>query len=455
MTITVHRGTGQIGGCITEYELNGWKVFVDFGEQLPGQPVPAKPLQIEGLNCGDTSRSALLITHYHGDHIGKLAEADPAVKVFMGAAALEIYMKLQGRLARINGPAGDVAKASLERYKKIHTFRDGEKFSFGPFIIEPVKVDHSAFDAYGFVIENKDNDEDIAFHTGDFRNHGIFGEEFYNRISSLPPVKALLCEATNIERDNATEMSEHAVEKRFSELFAQHKYNAVFVSSTNIDRLFGIYRAACNAGRVVLMDEYQFDILKTVIGESDSLNNDLDYITVIDGHGDEQSVAIESFYSFDKGTPFVLRYDYVYQKEPRFFVPERLRMLIESKGCVLLARATPQFARLIDSFPASQCRKYLSMWKGYIEPQSPAFNQKLSDAIGDAFEYVHTSGHASPGQIEELLRNVDAEFIIPMHTSNPKRFLEHFPENEWQIRLLADGEKFCLDKESYRPEDID
>lgn len=29
MNITIHRGTDQIGGCITEYEQDGWKLFVD------------------------------------------------------------------------------------------------------------------------------------------------------------------------------------------------------------------------------------------------------------------------------------------------------------------------------------------------------------------------------------------------------------------------------------------
>ena len=38
MKITIPRGTDQIGGCVTEYEHEGWKLFVDYGEQLPGVP---------------------------------------------------------------------------------------------------------------------------------------------------------------------------------------------------------------------------------------------------------------------------------------------------------------------------------------------------------------------------------------------------------------------------------
>ena len=47
MKITVHRGSNQIGGCVTEYESNGWKLFVDYGEQLPGAPMSDKKLEID------------------------------------------------------------------------------------------------------------------------------------------------------------------------------------------------------------------------------------------------------------------------------------------------------------------------------------------------------------------------------------------------------------------------
>ena len=36
MKITIHRGTHQIGGCVTEYEHEGWHLFVDYGEELSG-----------------------------------------------------------------------------------------------------------------------------------------------------------------------------------------------------------------------------------------------------------------------------------------------------------------------------------------------------------------------------------------------------------------------------------
>ena len=102
MKITIHRGTNQIGGCVTEIESNGYKVFIDFGEQLPGTKNDNnKLLQIDGLTCGDVSKSALFITHYHGDHIGKICDTVSGLPIFVGETALEIYKCLEKRLSYI------------------------------------------------------------------------------------------------------------------------------------------------------------------------------------------------------------------------------------------------------------------------------------------------------------------------------------------------------------------
>lgn len=83
MRITIHRGSGQIGGCVTEYEHKGWRLFVDYGEQLPGTVKSHKPLEIEGLTKGDLSKSALLITHYHSDHIGRIGDLSPELPGYL------------------------------------------------------------------------------------------------------------------------------------------------------------------------------------------------------------------------------------------------------------------------------------------------------------------------------------------------------------------------------------
>ena len=97
MDIKIHRGTHQIGGSVTEYEHHGWHLFVDYGEELPGGPKTGD-LQVEGLTHGDLSKSALLITHYHGDHIGSIVKLPKELPIYMGKVGRDIQRVLSNHL---------------------------------------------------------------------------------------------------------------------------------------------------------------------------------------------------------------------------------------------------------------------------------------------------------------------------------------------------------------------
>ena len=45
MNIKVHRGLEQIGGCITEISTTTSRVFIDFGQNLPGNGEATTPEQ--------------------------------------------------------------------------------------------------------------------------------------------------------------------------------------------------------------------------------------------------------------------------------------------------------------------------------------------------------------------------------------------------------------------------
>lgn len=71
MQITIHRGTNQIGGSVTEYRSNDWRLFVDYGEQLPeGENRDNDPLdKAENIVPIIDGVSAVFYTHLHGDHV--------------------------------------------------------------------------------------------------------------------------------------------------------------------------------------------------------------------------------------------------------------------------------------------------------------------------------------------------------------------------------------------------
>ena len=197
MKITVHRGADQIGGCVTEYEHKGWKLFVDYGEQLPGTQ-KSNPLEIEGLTKGDLTKSALLITHYHGDHIGCMKELPKELPLYIGKLGRDIQLALSEHLSYVD----ENQHMIIERLNTSREFSPGQLFSIGPFNVMPVTIDHSAFDAYAFKIEA---DDVSVFHTGDFRTHGFRSKKLRKMLEQyVGEVDYVVCEGTNVSRPDST-----------------------------------------------------------------------------------------------------------------------------------------------------------------------------------------------------------------------------------------------------------
>jgi len=411
MRITIHRGTDQIGGCVTEYEHKGYRLFVDYGEQLPGAK-DTKPLEIEGLTSGDLSKSVLLITHYHGDHIGCITKISDKIPVYIGKVGREIQMTLSRHLSSVDG----LQKEVLVRLKKAKTFVPGEAFKIGPFSITPIIIDHSAFDAYAFKIEA---DKVRVFHTGDFRTHGF-------RSSTLPRViekyigrhvDYVVCEATNVSRPDATSLSEPELQRLFEKEFKEHKGNVVYLSSTNIDRLFALYHAALRAKRPFYVDAYQKKIMDVVV------------------NGDK-IWGKSKLYRYGKYEPEVLQY-----QKGNFRMTKKFKEFLDLKGYVLIARSNDRFNNLIEQMPGEK-QIYLSMWKGYVDKSLDAYNASLADAVGNDYKYMHTSGHSDMKSLHEFFTMLHPKGIIPIHTDSPDDFVSQFC-NEWPVIRLHDGESIA------------
>lgn len=408
MNIKVHSGTHKIGGCVTEYEYNGWHLFVDYGEELPGAE-KSGDLEVEGLTKGDISNSALLITHYHGDHIGCITKLPKDLTIYMGKVGRDIQMGLSDHLKLVDG----VHQEMFDRLQTVKTFEPGKPFKWGDLNIMPVTVDHSAFDAYAFKIEA---DGVSAFHTGDFRTHGFRSSKLPDVINKfVGEVDYVVCEATNIARPNAASKPEHDLQMEYQNWFANNKGNVVYVSSTNIDRLFGLYQAARYTDRVFIIDKYQKSIMD-IVTQRDSL------------WGKSKLYKFKESYP-----PFVLSI-----VNDEFWMNDKFKDLLQDKGYVLIARSNPRFDKFIANIPGEK-QTYLSMWDGYVDKNKVAYNEKLAKSLGNEFMYKHTSGHCDMNSLREVIRMLRPKAIIPIHTDNPEDFAQLFSD-EWPIIVLNDGD---------------
>ena len=83
MKIHIHRGQNQIGGSIIEIASENTRIIFDVGINLDEGDEVEVP-QIEGLFCGDPSYDAVIISHYHADHIGLLKYVLEEIPIYMG-----------------------------------------------------------------------------------------------------------------------------------------------------------------------------------------------------------------------------------------------------------------------------------------------------------------------------------------------------------------------------------
>lgn len=424
MKLTIHRGTDQIGGCVTEIESGDSKVFIDFGAQLPGTTTQELN-PIDGLTCGNISKSALFITHYHGDHIGKICDTVADLPIYIGETALKIYTGLESRLSRIPDPnESDKHKRIIERIKTIKTFAALETIRIGEIAVTPLFIDHSAFDAYMFIVEA---DGKRILHTGDFRGHGFRCRGLIPTLRKYAAnIDYVISEGSNIQRPDAAIETEQALQERFESRFLKNKYNFVLVSSTNIDRIFALYHAAKRAGLCFVCDGYQKSILKIVSDNhkkySDFYNIDYDQSLHPAGRFIVVSPHAQHAYSFNG----------------------KLKPYLEQHGFCILIRQNPAFQPLMEEYVKSHEGKiYYSMWNGYLDSAKRAFNGSLHDFLNPYdIEYMHTSGHADAETLKTVFETVQPKGgIIPIHTEAPESFKEQFRERA-NVILLHDGETF-------------
>ena len=391
MNIIIHRGTHQIGGSAIEISTASTRIILDFGNELSlDEKYTPINLDIEGVTKGLPDCNGIVISHYHMDHLGQLTSALPEIPLYMGELSKEVAM--------ISAEYQD--KNLYLRLLGANTFRGGEAFTIGDIRIRPFVIDHSAADSYMFVIEAEGKH---VLYTGDFRMHGLRHHILDQLVNTyIGEVDVLITEGTSLSRDADNYISEAAVLDDISSYIQDGKYVFIMCSSTNIDRIMGIWQNM-PTDKVLICDAYQKRILDTVI------NN----------------VYYESSLYRRHDSPLVLNKG----SYPKYYMDH---------GFVSLVRGTENFISQIKEFPKDDVRIIYSMWTGYIEE-----NLALKTLLETYPTYIcHASGHVSKDDLIKFIELVNPDAIIPVHTDNPERLEELVPHRN--VYIVNDNEPFII-----------
>ncbi|MEY8336964.1 MBL fold metallo-hydrolase [Lachnospiraceae bacterium 62-35] len=426
-SIIIHRGSHQIGGCVTEIQTREHRIVIDFGANLPGsRESSVTDEELLHTVFGKKACDGVLFTHYHGDHMGLYKKIPQEIPLYIGSTAKKILEILTEKLDSIPG----TVEKGLPRIQTMNCYKPGHKlYSFGNIQVTPFVVDHSALDAYMFLIEA--GGKRILF-TGDFRDHGVAGG--YGTLEKtvracIGEIDILITEGTMLSRSDEAKRNpvrtEADLAKQAKELFRNNKQSVILVSSTNLDSIMGFYHAL-PWGMDFICDAYQVKLILT---------------------------AME-----DKGKYYkAYRPEMIHGKPRRLYIVGDMEGLgaekncyeadfsiLKNKGFTMLARENKRMFKEIMEYFSDPLIIY-SKWEGYLDGEHA--DPAIREFIGNRrWKPLHTSGHAYVETIEKLLRLTNPKVVIPMHTEYAENFHEipAFAAYQDRVKVLQDGENYCF-----------
>jgi ribonuclease J len=367
---------------------------------------------------------AIILTHGHMDHIGGLPWILSEIKVPVYATEFTLaYVE------------GNLEEHHLLDETELIEIVPKEKFTIGPFTIEPIHVTHSVVDAVSLAIETPVG---VVIHTGDFKidlsplDGKLFDLHTFAEYGKRG-VLALLQDSTNVERPGYTP-SESAVIPRLDEIFSRTKKKLFFSCfSSSIYRIRIALELARAHGRKVA-------VVGRSMMESTEIAQDLGYIDIPQGlvinPGQVRDFPPEQVMILISGT----------QGEPmsalsRAAVDNHKHARVDAGDTVVLS------SRIIPGNEKSIFRVIDHLYRR----DANVIYDNGSNGL------IHVSGHGSQEEMSLLINLVRPKYFVPVHGNYGN--LRHHAQvamNTGAIEhaiVIEDGDVLELDKTNARKKD--
>ena len=401
MKIKVHRGLEQIGGCITEISTGASRVFIDMGQNLPGNGEKTTSEQdremVESFfRNNPKEHEAVVYTHAHEDHVGLFSYVPNNVPQYIGEGGKEILLAKYDLIKKgheLGGLMTEIIKEDKKKIRKLKTFKTWQRtkphakpksFNIGDIRITPFFNCHSIYDSYMLLIEA---DGRRIWHTGDYREHGYMGKGLVPTLKCYATnIDVLITEGTMLRRDDEC-IHEREVARRMASVMDAFKYVVVLASATDIERLASIKEASKKARK----DLY-------ICGGY--MRQTMHIFTRCEA---ETSKGLFEFHPM-----------YVGQRN-MYKVP-----VMRKKGFVLVAGVMQQdfVEELCEDLDPSEVLFIYSAWDGYYKDPAQVMENPLYKMFRDKFSNVvdiHTSGHADRKTIKKVVETVNPKEVIVIH----------------------------------------
>jgi ribonuclease J len=378
-------GLGEFGMNCLALRWEDDIIVIDAGLMFPESELLGVDIVVPDISYLIENKAhvrAIILTHGHMDHIGGLAWILNEIKVPVYATEFTLaYVE------------GNLEENGLLDETELIEIVPREKFTIGPFTIEPIHVTHSLVDAVSLAIETPVG---IIIHSGDFKidlaplDGNLFDLHTFAEYGKRG-VLALLQDSTNVERSGYTP-SESAVIPRLDEIFSRTKKKLFFSCfSSSIYRIRIALDLARQHGRKVA-------VIGRSMMESTEIAQDLGHLEVPQGliinPGQMRDYAPEQLMLLISGT----------QGEPmsalsRAAVDNHKHARIEPGDTVVLS------SRIIPGNEKSIFRVIDHLYRR----DANVIYDNGSNGL------IHVSGHGSQEEMRLLINLVRPKYFIPVH----------------------------------------
>lgn len=412
MNIKIHRGLDQIGGCITEIWTDTSRVFIDFGQNLPGNGEPTTPEEDKELvtqifSQNKKQHEAVFYTHGHEDHVGLFEYVPDNVPQYMSEGTKELleikyavlYESINIKVNKLSEKEFDSQKYEdtlnklisadkkckllnkIEVWKRTSPHKVPESISIGDIKVTPFFNCHSIYDSHMFLIEA---DGKRIWHTGDYREHGYMGKGLFPTLKKYATnIDILITEGTMLKREEKC-IHEREVSQKMASVMQAFKYVFILASATDIERLSSIKEAAQKAKKPLCI-------------WSVFMKRTMAFFT------ERESKVLRGLFSF---TPL--------------FYTEHLYGKLKRRGFAMVVGTSQKekVRGLIQKLPQEETLLIYSSWDGYYKiPEQVQANSRYKE-FREMFHNVvdiHTSGHADRRTIEKVKEIVKPKTTICIH----------------------------------------
>ncbi len=446
-SLTLFGGVARIGGNCVLLEDRDSSLLVDLGKDFQEYQryfefpfrVPSKSVERELLKTGvlprirsqrhgdlpvyveldggaeepkaETPLRDVILSHSHADHSGFLSILRRDIRVHIGGLTRVIYSStMESR--RENSLETKLYWSNNETRLTFETFRSGSVFQVNEIEVEPHPVDHSVPGAYAFVFNTTSGR--IAY-TGDLRMHGPASKLTERFVDSLQQdrVDVLLCEGTNMNfgRTGSESQLEADAENLVSRGFDRgNKLVIVEVRSSDIDRMNSFHRVAKKLDCDFLVTRRVAYLLHRI--QTSGAGRRLWF--GLPSLSKDAKVMISSTKRLERWEREVLESSGVETVEEDILSRPRKRTMVLDSGRFDVFGLTPPPGTV-----------YIESVSEHVSEEEEFGEERFLNGLalhGIMVYRLHSSGHAGPEDLVNMILKAKPKKLVPMHTEHPEAF---------------------------------